>query len=216
MSGMKLTLDALQVLDAIARRGSFAATAVELNRVPSALTYNVQKLEQDLDVLPYDRRGRHAQLIAAGADLLEEGRQLLRAAGALECRVKRVATGWETELRIVVDTIIAASRLFALVETFYAEQSGTRLRISQEVLAVPDMAAKVAAQVAGLGCGYLPAGIAVPLARQGKLVIKEVEDTKPLGNLYYAWRNDDRGKALRWFLKRLEDEAVRSALLEPA
>jgi len=258
MSGMKLTLDALQVLDAITRRGSFAAAAAELNRVPSALTYSVQKLEQDLDVLLYDRRDHRAQLTAAGADLLEEGRQLLRAAGELECRVKRGAAGWETELRIVVGTIIAVPRLFALVEAFYAEQSSTRLRINQEVLAgtwdalasnradlahravalgdtsrhlatrsvglltgqdvltVPDMATKVAAQVAGPGCGYLPAGVAVPLAMQGKLVIKEVADTKPLGNLYYAWRNDHRGKALRWFLKRLEDEAVRAALLEPA
>ena len=305
MSGIKLTLDALQVLDAIARRGSFAAAAAELHRVPSALTYSVQKLEQDLDVLLYDRRGHRAQLTAAGVELLEEGRQLLRAAGELECRVKRVATGWETELRIVVDTILAVSRLFPLIEAFYAEQSGTRLRISHEVLAgtwdalasnradlalgvsgespsgggysmrlmgwrdfvyavapthalaalpepltseqilahraiavgdtsrslaarsvglltgqdvltVPDMAAKVAAQVAGLGCGYLPASIAVPLAKAHKLVIKEVEAMKPSGNHYYAWRNDERGKALRWFLKALEDEKVRAALLEPA
>jgi DNA-binding transcriptional LysR family regulator len=305
MAGIKLTLDALQVLDAIARRGSFAAAAAELHRVPSALTYSIQKLEQDLDVLLYDRRGHRAQLTEAGAELLEEGRQLLRAAGELECRVKRVATGWETELRIVIDTIISPQRLFPLIEAFYAEQSGTRLRISDEVLAgtwdalasnradlalgvsgepppgggyglqlmgwrdfvyavapshplanvpeplkreqilehravavgdtsrnlatrsvglltgqdvltVPNMASKVAAQIAGLGCGYLPAGIAVPLARQKKLVIKEVEDIKPVGNIYYAWRNADRGKALRWFLTRLEDETVRSALLEPA
>ena len=47
---MKLTLDSLMVLDAIDRRGSFAAAAEELYRVPSAITYSVQKLEQDLNV----------------------------------------------------------------------------------------------------------------------------------------------------------------------
>jgi hypothetical protein len=44
---MRLSLDALLVLDAIDRRGSFAAAAHELHRVPSAITYTVQKLEQN-------------------------------------------------------------------------------------------------------------------------------------------------------------------------
>src|ERR1039458_2184897 len=94
---MKLTLDALQVMDAIERQGSFAAAAAELHRVPSALTYSVQKLEQDLDVLLFDRSGPRARLTPAGQELMQEGRDLLRAAGELECRVKRVATGWGAE-----------------------------------------------------------------------------------------------------------------------
>ena len=42
---MRISIDALLVLDAIERKGSFAAAAHELHRVPSALTYSVQKLE---------------------------------------------------------------------------------------------------------------------------------------------------------------------------
>ena len=76
---MRLSLDALLVLDAIDRKGSFAAAAVELHRVPSAITYTVQKLEEDLDVLLFDRRGHRAKLTAAGRELLDEGRHLLRA-----------------------------------------------------------------------------------------------------------------------------------------
>ncbi|WP_147642704.1 LysR family transcriptional regulator, partial [Morganella morganii] len=34
-----LTLESLRVMDAIDRRGSFAAAAEELGRVPSALSY---------------------------------------------------------------------------------------------------------------------------------------------------------------------------------
>ncbi|MFD2274328.1 hypothetical protein ACFS07_33675 [Undibacterium arcticum] len=40
---MKLTLEALQAIDAIERRGSYAAAADELHKVPSALSYIVQK-----------------------------------------------------------------------------------------------------------------------------------------------------------------------------
>src|SRR3972149_4376792 len=132
---MKLTLDALQAMDAIERLGSFAAAAAELHRVPSALTYTVQKLEQDLGVALFDRSGHRAQLTPAGRELMQEGRALLRAAGGLECRVKRVATGWETESRSALDIMIPAVQLFPLIEAFYAEASGTRIRPAHEVLA---------------------------------------------------------------------------------
>jgi len=132
---MKLSLDALQVLDAIDRKGSFAAAAGELNRVPSAITYTIQQLEQDLDVLVFDRSGHRARLTPAGFELLSEGRHLLRAAADLECRIHQVAKGWETELRIAVDTIIGAEKMFPLLEQFYRQKSGTRIRIQTEVLA---------------------------------------------------------------------------------
>lgn len=130
---MRLTLDALTVLDAIDRRGSFAAAAEELHRVPSAVTYAVQKLEEELDVLLFDRRGHRAQLTPAGRELLNEGRRLLDAAVELEGRVKRVATGYEVELRVAVDGLIPIERLFPLFEAFYRTASGTRLRILTEV-----------------------------------------------------------------------------------
>ncbi len=304
---MHLTLESLEVLDAIARKGSFAAAARELDRVPSALTYTVRKLEGDLDVLLFDRRGHRAVPTAAGRDLLEQGRHLLDAAAALEARVRRVATGWEPELAIAFDDLIDPTRFYPLIEAFYAEQAqvpggGTRVRISTEVLAgtwdaltagradlaigvsgeappgsgcvmralgeidfvfavalghplaraaeplaaevverhraiaigdtsrslpqrstglisgqdvlvVPNLRAKLAAQVAGLGCGWLPGSVALPEARRKRLVIKQVEGTRPVGPLAYAWRSRGAGRALRWFIKRLEEPALRHQLL---
>ena len=131
---MKLSLDGLLVLDAIARKGSFAAAAEELHRVPSAITYTVQKLEQDLGVTLFDRSGHRARLTAAGEELLKEGRHLLRAAVDLECRVQRVAKGWETELRVAYDDVISADQLAPLIAEFYEQGSGTRLRFGAEVL----------------------------------------------------------------------------------
>jgi DNA-binding transcriptional LysR family regulator len=131
---MRLSLDALLVIDAIDRRGSFAAAAHELHRVPSAVTYSVQKLEEDLDVLLFDRRGHRAKLTAAGQELLAEGRHLLRAAGDLEARIKRVATGWEAELRIAYDGILPAAAVLELARDFYTQNADTRLRFSTEVL----------------------------------------------------------------------------------
>lgn len=300
---MRLSLEALQVLDAIDRKGSFAAAAEELHRVPSAITYSVQQLEEDLDVLLFDRRGRGAKLTPAGHELLNEGRQLLRAAADLECRIQQVARGWETELRIAVDTLVGAEKLFPLIEDFYSEASGTRLRVAEEVLGgswdalidgradlaigaagdvpsgggfatlplarlqfvfvaspshpiceaplplteaavlqhravsvadssrkllprtsgllsgqdvltLPSMRAKVEAHVAGLGVGFLPLPLAEREAAAGRLRILPVEIDKPAADSLIAWRPSRTGKALRWFVKRLESPETVARLVE--
>lgn len=137
-----LTPEALTMMDVIARSGSFAAAARELGKVPSALTYNVRQLEDALDVLLFDRRSRQARLTAAGEELLNEGRRLLEQIDAVANRVKRVATGWETQLTIAVDGVMSPVTMFELCESFFAlspgaasDGPGTRLRLRHEVLA---------------------------------------------------------------------------------
>jgi len=136
-----LTPEALAMMDTIARTGSFAAAARELGKVPSALTYSVRQLEEALDVLLFDRRSRQAQLTAAGEELLNEGRRLLAEMEAVANRVKRVSTGWETQLTIAVDGALSRLTMFELCEAFYALRPdgqsgpGTRLRLRTEVMA---------------------------------------------------------------------------------
>lgn len=132
---MALSLESLEVLDAIERKGSFAAAAHELGKVPSALTYVVRKLEDDLDVLLFDRRRHRAELTPAGRALLDEGRHLLQAADELARRVKRLATGWEATLTIVMDDLVHFRALMPVIQDFYAENTATRLRFCREVLA---------------------------------------------------------------------------------
>jgi DNA-binding transcriptional LysR family regulator len=132
-----LTPDALAMVDAIARSGSFAAAARQLGKVPSALTYSVRQLEDALDVLLFDRRSRQATLTAAGQELLDEGRRLLEQIDAVANRVKRVATGWETQLSIAVDDVVSRTTMLELCEAFYSSPAkpATRLRLRTEVLA---------------------------------------------------------------------------------
>jgi DNA-binding transcriptional LysR family regulator len=299
---MKLTLEALQLLDAIDVRGSFAAAAEELHRVPSAVTHAIRRLERDLGVTLFDREGRRAVPTAAGRALLEEGRHLLRAAGDLECRVKRVATGWESALTIAVDASIEAESLFPLIAEFDRENGGTRLRLTSEVLGgtwdavttgradlaigapgdpppgggwsmrplgplefafavapghplasaeeplttqavalhrvvvladtsrellaraaglssdgdtltVAEAGLKLAAIVAGLGVGHVPRITADRLAAAGKLTIKRLAAPMPPVMRHLAWRADHEGKALAWFVRRLDTPAWRERLM---
>jgi DNA-binding transcriptional LysR family regulator len=307
---MVLTLEALEVLDAIDRRGSFAAAAIELDRVPSAITYTVRRLEEALDMLLFDRKGRRARFTPAGRELLERGRALLAEAAAVEQRVQRVATGWESELRIAVDSIVPLARVWPLVGRFYAEcqardAAHTRLRLSQEVLGgawdalaegrvdlvlgapgdpppgggyrsrlmaevpmvfvvaprhplaaapeplpeaailphrvvvaadssrrlpprtvglltgqdtltVPDLPSKLAAQVAGLGCGAMPWYLAADDVAAGRLVVKLLDTPRAPSRVQAAWREARPGKALAWWIDAVAGTDWRFLALGPS
>jgi DNA-binding transcriptional LysR family regulator len=131
---LRLSLDALQILDAIDRRGSFAAAGKELHKVPSTISYTVAKLEDDLGVQVFERLGPKVALTAAGEELLREGRYLLKAAQDLEHRVRRVASGWETEFAIGMDSLFSPAALEEDMRAFYAVADRTRLRIAQDTL----------------------------------------------------------------------------------
>jgi DNA-binding transcriptional LysR family regulator len=129
-----LTPDALSMLQTIAVAGSFAAAAREMGMVPSALTYRVRQIEDALDVLLYDRSSRQAKLTEAGAELLREGARLLEEIDAVANRVKRVATGWEPQLTIAIDTVISKPTMMELCESFFSQSPPTRIRIREETL----------------------------------------------------------------------------------
>ena len=131
---MPLTLDTLAILDTIDRRGSFARAVEELERAPSSLTYAVQQLEADLDVLVFDRSGHRARLTPAGQILLDDGRLLLLAAADIQ-----------------------AYRMIAIADTarnLPIRSAGVLQR--QARLTVPDLATKLLAQQQGLGVGNVP------------------------------------------------------------
>lgn len=131
---MKLSLEALQILDAIDRRGSFAAAAKVLHRVPSTISYTVARLEEDLGVQLFERAGPKATPTQAGRELLKEGRHLLRAAQELEVRVRRVASGWESEFALGLDSVLPLELLEEDIAAFYGIADSTRLRLVAESL----------------------------------------------------------------------------------
>jgi DNA-binding transcriptional LysR family regulator len=168
---LKLSLEALQIVDAIDRRGSFAKAAQELHKVPSTISYTVAKLEEDLGLQVFERNGPRILLTPAGRELLKEGRYLLKAALDLELRVKRVASGWETELAIGMDSMFSALALGEDIDAFYQVAQRTRLRLVQETLsgaweALLDRRVDLLVGVAGEG----PAGggyVARPIGQMG-------------------------------------------------
>ncbi|MGF1719238.1 LysR family transcriptional regulator [Vibrio kyushuensis] len=129
-----LTLEALYILDAIDRRGSFASAAKELDRAPSSLTYQIQKLEQDLDLMIFDRSGHKAAFTEVGRLILEQGRHILQASQDLVGKASALANGWELELTVAFDGIIPVNNFFPLVAKL-EEISNTKVKLQEEILA---------------------------------------------------------------------------------
>lgn len=134
MKNSAISLDVLEILDAIDRRGSFSSAAEELGKVPSALSYSIQKLEEKLDISVFIRQGRKSVLTPAGKLLLTEGRQLLIASKNLEQNVKRAATGWETRIRIALETLQAPEPIFEKIHHFLLDHPSIEIEISEEVM----------------------------------------------------------------------------------
>jgi len=82
----------------------------------------------------------------------------------------------------------------------------------QDVLRVPDIRAKANAQVAGLGIGHLPRWLAAPDIAAGRLVEKPLAEVRQELPINIAWRSQQVGRALAWFLERLADDATRRML----
>ncbi len=298
-----ITIDALKVLDAIDRRGSFAAAAGELFRVPSAISYTVQKLEEDLGVDIFDRSGHRATLTPAGKYLLKEGRALLEATEALAHTTRQVAQGWETRLRIGFNSLLPVEALFPVVQEFYQLGLPVEVQLVEEVFAgtwdalqarrvdlavgadqvsrptgaftmrslgrvpfvfavaahhplaletqplsedaitqypaavaadssrnlpagsagifrrqqtitVSNIDQKIAAQVAGLGVGWLPLSRIRQQLEEGTLVVCEVEQPRDTLTVHIVRRSDEQGKALEWFWERLSQPDLYQDWLE--
>jgi DNA-binding transcriptional LysR family regulator len=80
-----------------------------------------------------------------------------------------------------------------------------------EVLGVSSLQAKLAAQRAGLGVGFLPLPWAAPALADGSLVAMAVRTPKPPARLSVAWRSQDAGEAVRWFVQRLQQPGALQA-----
>lgn len=291
-----ISLEALRALDAIQRKGSFAAAADELFKVPSALSYTIQKLEQTLGISLFDRSGHRAELTPAGRLVWEQGQKILKAADELTVAARRVAKGWETHLRIAIDTLLPLETLFPLIHEFREAGIGTEIQLLEEILGgsldallcdradlivgasqlpsashyqarlagyiefdfvappghplaglprplapeqimqfpaivaadssrhmtplssglldgqtrltVPNMSAKLQAHIAGLGVGFVPRHLAAPYAENGQLQVLPVTRPKPQSPVYYLWRKNNQGKALHWFLHKLDETKI--------
>lgn len=281
----------LEMLDTVARLGSFTAAAEVLHKVPSAISYGVRQVEQELDVILFRRLPRKVELTPAGELFIAEARLLLRQMEDLKAQTRRAAQGWQSTLKLTLDNVVKLDKLKPLVEDFYREFEFAELQINMEVfngsweaiaqeradivigatsaipvggdfevrdmgvldwafvmspahpcvrqqnlteefvsqypaiclddtssvlpkrhtghypqqrrLLLPNWYSAIECLKNGVGVGYMPRHIAMPLILDGVLVEKTLPDEKPISQCCLVWRKDDNHKLIQWMVDYL-------------
>ncbi|MEH6452802.1 MAG: DNA-binding transcriptional activator PunR [Psychromonas sp.] len=123
----------LQVIDVVARRGSFSAAAKELHKVPSAISYTVRLIEERLAVELFVRLHRQVKLTVAGEYFVEQARDMLKQMELVRLQTQRVANGWSQSVSVALDNVVRQSRVNTLVRDFYNAFPDVELHLTMEV-----------------------------------------------------------------------------------
>ena len=131
---MKLDLDSIRVLKTIVDQGSFAAAAKQLHRAQSAISYQIKKLEEVLNLEIFDRSEYRAELTAEGRTILDEGIRLLAQAEHIESLAHQLNHEWEPSFEIVVDGILDIQPIMNAMKSLINEDIPTKISLTMEYL----------------------------------------------------------------------------------
>ena len=134
MSQPAPSFDQLQVMLAVVEAGSFSGAARRLNRAQSAVTYAVQRLEEQLGTALFDRATYRPTLTEAGRTLLPRARLIADEMRALGDHARGIAAGLEPELTLIVDAMFPMCILLETLRTFGARFPSVPPRIYVETL----------------------------------------------------------------------------------
>lgn len=123
----------LEMLDTVARLGSFTAAAGVLHKVPSAISYGVRQVETELGVILFRRLPRKVELTSAGELFMVEARHLLRQMEEIKSQTRRAAHGWQKTLKLTLDNVVKLDCIKPMVENFYQTFEFAELQINMEV-----------------------------------------------------------------------------------
>lgn len=159
------TFDQLRIFLTVVESGSFAAAGRKLNRAVSVISYGITSLEAQLGLTLFEREGtKKPTLTPAGQALLVEAHKVADGVDGLRAKVKGLLEGLEGEVSLVVDVMLPAERLAAILRTFSAQYPTVALRLHVEALGA--VAALVLEGKADLGIAGPVASSAAGLERQ--------------------------------------------------
>ncbi len=131
---MRFDIEAFRVLDVVIQEGSFGKAAAKLHKAQSAVSYQVKKLEEQLNVEIFDRTNYRAELTPAGKALWDEGRRMLQLAKRIENLAERYGEGWEPNLELVIDASLPMEPIMRALKVLTDKQVPTKIQVKTEAL----------------------------------------------------------------------------------
>lgn len=124
-----LTLDQMRVFVAVVETGSFSAASRKLNRAQSAITYVVQKLEEQVGADLFDRAAYRPSLSEAGRILLPQARRILDDITRFRASARQMTRGLEAELRLLISGAVPIKLLTPALTEFRDTFPSVQLRL---------------------------------------------------------------------------------------
>lgn len=125
--------ESIRVVRMVAKYQSITVAAEKLNRVPSAISYTVKKLEETFGVRLFTRKGCYIELTSAGEYFIHHSKSILDDLDALKRNVAIVHGGVERELRVAVNNIVPQEAMISFISAFEETFPSSQLTVSQEV-----------------------------------------------------------------------------------
>lgn len=138
MSGPRISLEQWKALVSVVESGGYAQASKQLHKSQSTLTYAIQKMEGLLKVKLFELQGRKARLTDAGQSLYARGKSLVEEAARVEAAAGALAAGWESEIRLAVETLFPTWLLLQCLAKFGSEQPQTRIELYETVISGHD------------------------------------------------------------------------------
>jgi DNA-binding transcriptional LysR family regulator len=132
-----LTIHQLLCFDAVVTESGFQAAAEKLRRSQPTVFSSVKNLETQLRLDLLDRSGYRVALTEAGRSFHERTRVFLRELQTLRNHAAQLATGEESELRIVIGDLCPLPETLKLLRRFFDRCPGTRLHLHFEAISGP-------------------------------------------------------------------------------
>jgi DNA-binding transcriptional LysR family regulator len=125
--------ESIRVIHMVAKYKSISAASERLNKVPSAISYTVKKLEEAFGVQLFTRKGCYIELTSAGEYFISYSKAILDDLDALKRNVQIVHEGGERELKIAVNNIVPQSVMADFICDFEHTFPATQISLQQEV-----------------------------------------------------------------------------------
>jgi DNA-binding transcriptional LysR family regulator len=134
MAQLRSSVDQWEVLAAVVDAGGFAQAAARLHRSQSAVSYAMAQLQDSLGVRLLEQHGRRAELTPLGRELLRRSRVIVDQFARLEALARAIDSGWESELRLVVDAAFPQDFLLGVLAELRGSCPHTTISLADAVL----------------------------------------------------------------------------------
>jgi DNA-binding transcriptional LysR family regulator len=136
---MWITIEQIQCLKTVNDSGSINAASEQLNKAKSAVSYSINKLEEQLGFPLLDRSEYRIKLTPKGTAFLQKATPLLEQMDQLRSDVHQIASGLETQVAISATAIYPTGTITRVIKKLMLDFPSTEFTFHREILSGEQM-----------------------------------------------------------------------------